>query len=619
MARRLRSWARTLAKLVLLVLGYFWLGAAYKLVYAQTHDITRFKGRIPIPYYQQQFLLDALLYQTWLFGPDFRTYIGELPSLGTLVSTNTQAALADYCRARERELSSLPDRYPFSLFAEEALEDGFLYSQGASFLGLIGSREEPKWLFATLGDKGWLAAGIPDDQRATELSRRLADEYPTSPQAPLALERVARAEAQAGRRAGSLAIYRRLLAEYPRSPQAEEAAEALYRAARDAGRLQQARRYKRRALEAAERAAREQYAGQALPARTTLSIMGFRLDLSGLELQLQRVDPARELAAVAEREAARVQAYRGLEPQQKDDLRERREQLEEVRNQLWVADLFDTLKVELPGPAPRAREFPVSGEVRLQGKPVEGVEIILSERRHGRPGPRALPRTLEGTTYRGRTDRRGRFRITGVPAGIYLPMAVLPARGENAAPIVPQGMDPHGAPNYPQRVVVRDAPVKLPPLQLATALSTRTFGEVPPAGNAVRLEWNAWPGAAGYVVRVRPVRFMRGAFLRRVPREKRDAFRDDPVLWSAEKVKETSADCPLSTLAPDIPPQALVMQYEYEVQALDRTGKVLAGNSRPLSRFFLSAQARELMLQSAPPLRGGSTPRRRQRPRREER
>ncbi len=619
MARRLQSWARTLAKLMLLVLGYFWLGAAYKLFYAQTHDVTKFKGRIPIPYYQQQFLLDALLYQTWIFGPDFRAFIGELPSLGTLVSTNTQAALADYCRDREQQLSALPDRYPFSLFAEEALEDGFLYSQGASFLGLVGSREEPKWLFATLNEKGWLAAGVPDDQRAAELSRRLADEYPTSPQAPLALERVARAEAQAGRRSESLTIYRRLLAEYPRSPQAEEAAEALYRAAREAGRLQQARRYKQRALEAAERAARERYAGQALPARATLSILGFRLDLSGLELQLQQVGPARELAGVAEREAARVQAYRGLDDEQKNDLRERREQLEEVRNQLWVADLFEALKVELPGPAPRAREFPVSGEVSLKGKPLEGVEVILSERRHGRPGPRALPRTLEGTTYRGRTDRRGRFRISGVPAGIYLPMVVLPARAENAVPILPEGMDPRGGSGFPQRVVVQDKPVQLPPLRLRTALSTRTFGEAPPTGEAIRLEWERWPGAAGYAVRVRPVRFMRGAFLRRVPREKRNAFRDDPVLWSAEKVKSTSVDCPLGTLVPDIPPQALVMQYEYEVTALDGKGKVLAENSRPLSRFFLSTEARELMLKTAPPPPGDTPQRRRRRSRREER
>ena len=46
--KRLRSWLRTGTKLVLLVLAYFWLGAAYKLLYAQTHDLTRFKSRLPM-------------------------------------------------------------------------------------------------------------------------------------------------------------------------------------------------------------------------------------------------------------------------------------------------------------------------------------------------------------------------------------------------------------------------------------------------------------------------------------------------------------------------------------------------------------------------------------------
>ncbi|HEU4752548.1 MAG TPA: hypothetical protein VFU47_05515, partial [Armatimonadota bacterium] len=61
MKRRALRWLLTLVKLVLLVLGYFWVGAAYKLVYAQTHDITRFQGRIPLPYYQHQFLIDTLI------------------------------------------------------------------------------------------------------------------------------------------------------------------------------------------------------------------------------------------------------------------------------------------------------------------------------------------------------------------------------------------------------------------------------------------------------------------------------------------------------------------------------------------------------------------------------
>lgn len=594
MLRRLRSWLRTWFKLTLLILGYFWVGAAYKLVYAQTHDVTRFQGRLPIPYYQQQFILDALLGQTWIFGPDFRNYIGELPSLGTLMSTNTQAALADYCRAREQQLTAVADHYPYSLFAEEALEDAFLYSQGASFLSLVGSRERPTLAVAAPEGSHWKTVGVPNTERAMRLSQRLADTFPESPQAPAALIRVGEAEAQAGRRAESLAAYRRVLTEYPRSNQAEAAAEALYRAARDAGRVEEARNYKRQALRAAERFARERFAGRALPAGATLSVMGFRIDLSSLELQLRRVPQARELAAVADREAARVAAVRALDDRLKDDLADRRERLEEVRNELWVADLFAAVNVALPGPAPRAREFPVSGRVLLEGKPFAGVEVMLME--SGRPQD-AQP------SLRARTDRRGRYTIRGVPAGAYGVAALFPTTLDNGRPIIPEGVAPLPEAASPAGVVVDDRPIQLEPLRFRHALVTRTFGEVPPAGNAIRLEWEAWRGAARYEVRVLPAETMRGQFDQRVPREQREEFRRNPVLWSAT-VRETHADCPLLDIAPDLPPAALGVHYEYQVTAFDQNGNPLATSSRPLSRFFLSRAAREAMLKLKPPARG---------------
>ncbi|MCC2670284.1 MAG: hypothetical protein K0Q72_2755, partial [Armatimonadetes bacterium] len=465
MLRRLGGWVRTLAKLALLVLGYFWLGGAYKLVYAQTHDVTRFKGRIPIPYYQQQFILDALLYQTWVFGPDFRNYIGELPALGTLLNTNTQAALADYCRSRELQLNAVADRYPYSLFAEEALEDAYLYSVGASLLGLAGSREKPVRAYAAPEGKHWVVAGVPNTERAVQLSRRLADTFPDSSQAATALFRVAEAEAQAGRKPQSLAVYRRVLSEYPHSDQTEAAAEALSRAARDAGKLEQARNFKRQALRAAEYTAREQFPGKALPAKSTLSVMGFRIDLSGLELQLNRVSPARELAAIADREAARLGSIRALDQNLKNDLKDRRERLEEVRNELWVADMFEAVKVELPGLAPRAREFPVSGSVQFEGRPLEGVEVVLAGggqdlrvRRFSRQPESA------SATFRAMTDRRGRYTITGVPAGSYFVAMLFPVTSPSGVLIQPDGVAPLPEYDFSLPVVVDDQPVKLPPL-----------------------------------------------------------------------------------------------------------------------------------------------------------
>lgn len=606
MLRRVLGWLRTLAKLALLVLGYFWVGAAYKVVYAQTHDVTRFKGRIPVPYYQQQFLIDALLYQTWMFGPDFRNYIGELPSLGVLVSTNSQAALADYCRGREEQLNGVADRYPYSLFAEEALDDAYLYSMGASLFGLIGSRERPTQLYAAPGDGHWALAGLPNTERSVRLSRRLVDTFPDSPQASSALFRVAEAEAQAGRSAESQALYRRVLAEYPHSEHAEASAEALARAARAAGKLEQARNYQRLAMRAAERTARERFPGQALPPRATLSVLGFRLELSSLELQLNRVVPARELAAVADREAARVSAVRSLEENLKGDLKDRRERLEELRNELWVADLFDAVKVPLPGPAPRAREFPVSGAVLVEGRPFEGVEVILAGGQDG-AGPRLSSRRAPSApgTYRARTDRRGRYTITGVPSGAYLVAAIFPAQLPDGRPVQPVGVAPLPETESPQFATVDNAPLKLPDFRFRRALPTRTFGEVPPTGSNVRLEWDAWPGADHYEVQVYPSRELRNMFDRRVPEAQREEFRRNPVLWSGTKLRATHADCPLRPIAPDLPPQALAAQYEYQVTGYTASGAALATSSRPLCRFYLSAAAREAMLKQKPPVRGG--------------
>jgi hypothetical protein len=105
---------------------------------------------------------------------------------------------------------------------------------------------------------------------------------------------------------------------------------------------------------------------------------------------------------------------------------------------------------------------------------------------------------------------------------------------------------------------------------------------------------------------------MRSQFETRVPEDKREEFRQDPVLWSRADVRETHADCPLLPIAPDIPPQVLAVQYEYQVTAYDAAGAPLATNSRPLSRFYLSPAAREAMLKQKPPVRGGGRRKRRQ-------
>ena len=61
----------------------------------------------------------------------------------------------------------------------------------------------------------------------------------------------------------------------------------------------------------------------------------------------------------------------------------------------------------------------------------------------------------------------------------------------------------------------------------------------------------------------------------------------------------------LLPLAPDVPQAAQVAQYEYRVTALDGAGRELASSADPLSRFSLSQQARNVLMELEPPMRGG--------------
>ncbi len=610
MLRRLRSWARTLTKLVLLVLGYIWIGGAYKLAYAQLHDLNRFRSNLPISYYQQQFILDALLQQTWVFGPDFKDYIGVLPNLGTLASViaggNPQAVLADYLREREQQLSTLPDRYPHSLFADEALQDAYLFSQGAALMGMIGAREQPRTLVATRTEGGrWRTTGMPDLNRASLLSRRLADQFPDSPAAPQALLRVAQSTQNPRERQE---LYRRLAAEYPGASEAEQASNALYDAARSEGKMDEAREYRRRALRAAEQSARERFPGKALPARTTLTLLGFRVDLSLLELQLQRPPIARTFLAEAQRDVERLRSIPAMEEPDRDRLSDQRSRLERARSELWVSDLFQTLKVGVPGPPPRPREYTVSGRALLGEKPLPGVEVLLAEREFRGGGMEALGQ-LGQVRHRAVTDRRGAFRVPGVPAGEYRVVAVYPAQPEVAggAPVVPvAAADTKDA--IPEKLVLTDRALSLPPLRFEAALRSRTFGEVDAVGAAVPLEWETYPGAAAYRVEVVPAH-QTGAYQGRVPPDRRQEFFRNPVLWEA-KSSEPRAECPLLPLAPDVPQMAQMAQYEYRVTALDAGGRELARSVPALGRFNLSTKARAKLMELKPPVRQGGQRRR---------
>lgn len=593
-----------MTKLVLLILGYFWIGAAYKVVYAQTHDITRMERKLPVPYYRQQFLLDSLLHQTWIFGPEFDRFIGALPPLSTFVSANPMASLSDWCRAREDQLAALPEQYPYGLFAEEALDDASaFYGPGASVLSVFGTRERPRQALAFQTREGdWRFTSLPDMSRPRDLALRLADNYPDSPQAPGALLRVAQALEQEGRAAEGAEVYARLAREYPRSAQAGEAASALSRIMLARGKVREARLYKEQALRASELSARQRFPGRALPARNRVSILGFRVDLSGLELRLQRVVEARTELDVAQQEAERVRSLRGLEGEVRRNLGSTERKLDRSRNELWVADLYEKLRVGVPGPPPRPKEYDVTGVTLVGGQPIAGVEVGLVEPSAPQRRDQASVGDISALKYRGISDRHGEYRITGVPSGRYWVASIYPVRPAEVGPIVPPRA------GFPRELTIEQKAVRLPDLRFDRGVDTRTFGELPPSEKSVRLEWGALPGAAAYRTQVRAAFGSLWAFQKRHEKDL-EAYLRRPVLWTSKESGDTRVECPLLALAPDNPTvDGRFVQYEYEVSALDGSHQVIAQSSRPVSRFFLSPAARSAMLALKPPVRRRGPP-----------
>ena len=107
-----------------------------------------------------------------------------------------------------------------------------------------------------------------------------------------------------------------------------------------------------------------------------------------------------------------------------------------IRTVLWLLFAFVSAAAGGCGPGGPAR-FPVSGEVRFEGQPVQDGVVSLFSRE-------------TGIASGGRLDAQGRFRIAeGMPAGSYV-VTVAPPPSDVAPPMV--GSDPLVAyPNIPQK------------------------------------------------------------------------------------------------------------------------------------------------------------------------
>jgi hypothetical protein len=206
-------------------------------------------------------------------------------------------------------------------------------------------------------------------------------------------------------------------------------------------------------------------------------------------------------------------------------------------------------------------------------------------------------RLFQPSRYRAVTDRTGRFRIGDVPSGRYRLQARFPLR--EAGKLV--ALDETGGEAFPGEITLGERDVVLAPLPLASALTTRSYGELPPSGKALRLEWDPWPGAARYRVVVRPtegpfVQFFRSRMRRSEPGRL-------PVLWESQPISGTSVEVPMLSLATDAPEVARVLRYQYAVTALDGSGKPVARSADPVSQFGFSQKAFVEYMALKPPRR----------------
>lgn len=593
MNRRLKAVLLGLLQAACLAYGYIWLGGVYKLSYALSHDVSRLKTKLPqLPYYQQQFLLDSLLQQTWVYGNDFSEFVGPLPSLAALFGANPAGALADYCAARTTQLSEFPSRHPGSIYSDAALDAGYQYARAAAFLGLLGARTQPSRAVARPIGGRWRPVGLPDFASAAALSGRLADEYPESVLAPGALARRAEGQMDAGRLKDGLKLFTRVGQEYPNSAEAERAANALYAGAAAAGNYPQMREFRERAVRAAAASGRELSATGRLSSASSVAILGYQVDLSEIQLRLRQVFEATEHAALARSEIARLSGLEELNDDARSELETASRRASRVGDHLWVERLFKRLELPVPGEPPAPPAGTVTGRVTLGTKPLPEIEVALAQRNtFARSGSDALS-ILRSIPFRGRTDRVGRYVIRGVPAGEYRPLLLFDTL-KNGRPIVPNS-------TVSPMIRVEPGNQELPDTRFEFALKTRSYGELNADGGEVSLTWDPEPGAATYEVGVYAAPEMFGAFRRRFRSVGFQAMRRRRfALWQSARVSGTSAGCPVGALAPDDARVAPLVSYEYVVRALNSEGVVLLESARPLSRFTLGAAARVEMLARA--------------------
>jgi tetratricopeptide (TPR) repeat protein len=229
--RRALVVARNTALIILVVFGYLWSGAAYKVAYGLKHEAEL--GNQTQLWYQQQFSPYGPLPVAWLFGRAFPLYV-QAQQGRTAAGAASRGFVAPVDVTRMRRVV---EEYPSSIWADNAQYE---------LARATGRRlaEQPWTIYLYRGGASDPSVTVTDtDQMGlVREMQELAKRYPKSVFAPLALAHVASAQLALLDFGGAIASYEQVLASYPTSPQAAEAGLALHELYAREGRLENALR-----------------------------------------------------------------------------------------------------------------------------------------------------------------------------------------------------------------------------------------------------------------------------------------------------------------------------------------------------------------------------------------
>jgi tetratricopeptide (TPR) repeat protein len=216
--RRWMAAVRAGVVVVLLLVAYIASGAVYKVTYGMRHEGEL--GRHARTWYQQQFRGYGPLPVAWVFGPAFVRYVqAKVGRDGSLARRGGEVL---WTHADVPAMQWVIEHYPDSIWADNAQFELAVQA---------GRRAASRpWVVVAQNAGAETATTITVSDDLEEEARgyeTLAEKYPDSPLAPLALAELAAARLLLLDLEGARAAYERLVAEHPTAAQSCEAGLAL--------------------------------------------------------------------------------------------------------------------------------------------------------------------------------------------------------------------------------------------------------------------------------------------------------------------------------------------------------------------------------------------------------